>query len=122
MSFQIVSQTTVNIVAGKLVEKGFHYVADETGELVGKKAHSTVEEAQVELSGMAGLEVGLEFAKAAFPDLSPKAQVAKANIVAEYKAWEDAGRPVKEATGVVADEAEAPAVEVEPAPADEEQF
>lgn len=96
MAFVIKSDVTSRIVASSFKKSEFFYVADEaTGELVGKKSHDTREEAELELAGLAGLEAGLEFAKAQFPKLSTKAQVGKANVISEYLAWEAAGKPVK---------------------------
>lgn len=96
MAFVIKSDVSRRIVAGAFKESEFFYVADEaTGELIGKKPHDTREEAELELAGLAGLEAGLEFAKALFPKLSTKAQVGKANVISEYLAWEAAGKPVK---------------------------
>lgn len=43
------------------------------------------------------------------PEQADKAQIGKANIVAEYLDWIAAGKPVKEVKA--AEEAEAPAVE-----------
>jgi len=111
MSFVIKTETSRKIVAGKLVEESFSYIVDDaTGELVGKKAHATEAEAQLELDGLGHFESALTFAKAQFPDMSAKAQIGKANVVAEYLSWEAAGRPVKEAK-VVEGNDEAPAPE-----------
>lgn len=119
MAFVIKTDVSRRIVAGSFKETEFHYVADEaTGELVGKKAHDVKADAELELAGMAGMEAGLEFAKAQFPDQSLKAQVGKANVIAEYLAWEAAGKPVKEAGAKEEGAEEAPAAE-EAAPEDE---
>lgn len=91
----IQSASSTKIVAGKLVQEEVFYVADEQGSLVGRKAHSTQEEAEQEKAGLAGLESGLEFAKAQFPELGDKAHVGKANVISEYLAWVEAGKPVK---------------------------
>lgn len=120
MAFVIKTDVSRRIVAGSFKETEFHYVADEaTGELVGKKAHDLKADAERELAGMSGLESGLEFAKAQFPDQSLKAQVGKANVIAEYLAWEAAGKPVKEAGEKSEEAAEEPAAAQ---PADEETF
>lgn len=66
--------------------------------LVGKKLHGSEEEAKAELDGLAGLAEGVEFAKAQFPEMSDKAQVGKANVIAEYLSWVAAGKPIKEVT------------------------
>ncbi|QHJ79461.1 MAG: hypothetical protein [Caudoviricetes sp.] len=94
---QVITNNTTRIVAGKLVQEDFSYVADAEGNLVGRKAHATVEDAQAELAGLGGFAEGLEFAKAQFPELGEKAHVAKANVIAEFLAWGVAGKPVKEA-------------------------
>lgn len=92
----IKSQDTTNIKAGALVTETFFFVADEDGKLVGRKAHGSEAEAQAELATLAGYASGLEFARAQFPDLGDKAHVGKANVIAEYLAWVEAGKPVKE--------------------------
>lgn len=93
----ILSSESTRIVAGKLVKDEIHYVADAAGNLVGRKAHSTKEEAEQELAGLGGFAEGLEFAKAQYPALGEKAHVGKANVIAEFLAWQAAGKPVKEA-------------------------
>lgn len=93
----IKTENTTRIVAGKLVQETFSYVADEAGNLVGRKAHATPEDAQAELAGLGGFAEGLEFAKAQYPELGEKAHVGKANVIAEFLAWGVAGKPVKEA-------------------------
>lgn len=104
----IKSEESTRIVAGALVKESFFYVADEAGNLVGRKAHSTEAEAEAEKAGLAGYAEGLEFARAQFPELGDKAHVGKANVIAEFLAWVQAGKPVKEAkaAGEVADEAQ----------------
>ena len=92
----IKSEVSTNIVGAALVKSEIFYVADEAGNLVGRKAHKSEEEAQAELSTLAGYASGLEFARAQFPELGDKAHVGKANVIAEYLAWEAAGKPVKE--------------------------
>lgn len=113
MAFIIKSETSKRIVAGSFKEETFHYVADEaTGALVGKKAHADMAEAEAELASLKGLEEGLEFANAQFPGMSDKARVGKANVIAEFQAWLQAGKPVKTAEEAAADpQAEAPADE-----------
>lgn len=119
MAFVIKSDVSRRIVAGDFKESEFFYVADEaTGKLIGKKAHDAREDAELELAGMAGLEAGLEFAKAQYPDQSLKAQVGKANVISEYLAWEAAGKPVKAAGETKAEEAPV----AEEAPAEDETF
>lgn len=117
MSYQIVTETTKRIVAGVFKEESFSFVADAEGNLVGKKAHATVEDAQKELDGMGHYLTGLEFAKAQFPKDGDKAHVAKANVIARFLSWEAEGRPVLTA--------DAPAPEAEPEAeqaSDEETF
>ena len=113
MSFIIAAETTKVFKSGSFVEETVFFVQDDqSGAIVSKKVYAAEAEAQAELDGLKGLEVGMVFAQAAFPDLGTKGQVAKANVVAEYIAWEAAGRPVKEAKQVVEGvEAEAPAAD-----------
>lgn len=113
MSFIIAAETTKVFKSGSFVEETVFFVQDDqSGAIVSKKVYAAEAEAQAELDGLKGLEVGMVFAQAAFPDLGTKGQVAKANVVAEYIAWEAAGRPVKEAKQVVEGvEPEAPAAD-----------
>lgn len=104
-------ETIVNrVVKGAaLVSVESFIIVDEAGSLVaGTKAYDTREEAQAKIDSMGNFAVGLEFARACFPEQADKAQIGKANIVAEYLDWMAAGKPVKEAK---AEEAEAPVVE-----------
>ncbi|AUV59337.1 hypothetical protein CrRp3_cds41 [Citrobacter phage vB_CroP_CrRp3] len=120
-------ETIVNrVVKGAaLVSVESFIIVDEAGSLVaGTKAYDTREEAQAKIDSMGNFATGLEFARACFPEQADKAQIGKANIVAEYLDWIAAGKPVKEAK---AEEAEAPAVEEVAAPVDapvseEEEF
>ena len=117
-------ETIVNrVVKGAaLVSVESFIIVDENSNLVaGTKAYDTREEAQAKMDSMGNFANGLEFARACFPDQAEKAQIGKANIVAEYLDWIAAGKPVKEAK---AEEAEDPAVEVaapEDAPVSEEE-
>lgn len=116
-------ETIVNrVVKGAaLVSVESFIIVDEAGSLVaGTKAYDTREEAQAKIDSMGNFAAGLEFARACFPEQADKAQIGKANIVAEYLDWVAAGKPVKEAK---AEEAEAPAVEVSApeAPVSEEE-
>lgn len=109
-------ETIVNrVVKGAaLVSVESFIIVDEAGSLVaGTKAYDTREEAQAKIGSMGNFAAGLEFARACFPEQADKAQIGKANIVAEYLDWIAAGKPVKEAK---AEEAEAPAVEEVAAP------
>lgn len=119
-------ETIVNrVVKGAaLVSVESFIIVDEAGSLVaGTKAYDTREEAQAKIDSMGNFATGLEFARACFPEQADKAQIGKANIVAEYLDWIAAGKPVKEAK---AEEAEAPAVEEVAAPevpvSEEEEF
>lgn len=119
-------ETIVNrVVKGTaLVSVESFIIVDEADQLVaGTKAYDTLEEAQAKIDSMGNFAAGLEFARACFPEQADKAQIGKANIVAEYLDWIAAGKPVKVAE---AKEAEAPAVEESAAPeapvSEEEEF
>lgn len=119
-------ETIVNrVVKGAtLVSVESFIIVDEAGSLVaGTKAYDTREEAQAKIDSMGNFATGLEFARACFPEQADKAQIGKANIVAEYLDWIAAGKPVKEVKA--AEEDEAPAAE-EAAPevpvSEEEEF
>lgn len=117
-------ETIVNrVVKGSdLVSVESFVIVDEANKLVaGTKAYDTREEAQAKIDSMGNFAAGLEFARACFPEQADKAQIGKANIVAEYLDWIAAGKPVKEVKA--AEEAEAPAVEVsaQEAPVSEEE-
>ena len=118
-------ETIVNrVVKGAaLVSVESFIIVDEAGSLVaGTKAYDTREEAQAKIDSMGNFAAGLEFARACFPDQAEKAQIGKANILAEYLDWIAAGKPVKVAE---AKEAEAPAEEVaapEAPVSEEEEF
>lgn len=121
-------ETIVNrVVKGAdLVSVESFVIVDEVNKLVaGTKAYDTREEAQAKIDSMGNFAAGLEFARACFPEQADKAQIGKANIVAEYLDWIAAGKPVKEVKA--AEEAEAQAVEEVAAPVDapvseEEEF
>lgn len=119
-------ETIVNrVVKGAaLVSVESFIIVDEADQLVaGTKAYDTREEAQAKIDSMGNFSAGLEFARACFPEQADKAQIGKANIVAEYLDWIAAGKPVKEVKA--AEEAEAPAVEetkAEEALSAEEEF
>ncbi|UCR91834.1 hypothetical protein [Escherichia phage ULINTec6] len=117
-------ETIVNrVVKGAaLVSVESFIIVDEVGSLVaGTKAYDTREEAQAKIDSMGNFAAGLEFARACFPEQADKAQIGKANIVAEYLDWIAAGKPVKEVKAT--EEAEAPAAEVSApeAPVSEEE-
>ncbi len=119
-------ETIVNrVVKGAaLVSVESFIIVDEADQLVaGTKAYDTREEAQAKIDSMGNFAAGLEFARACFPEQADKAQIGKANIVAEYLDWVAAGKPVKE----VKSTEEAEAVEDLAAPVDvpvseEEEF
>lgn len=119
-------ETIVNrVVKGAaLVSVESFIIVDESDQLVaGTKAYDTREEAQAKIDSMGNFAAGLEFARACFPEQADKAQIGKANIVAEYLDWVAAGKPVKEVKA--AEEAEAPAEEVaapETPVSEEEEF
>lgn len=113
----LVIKTLSTVVAGKFVDQ--FVVVDGEGNLIGKKAHRTQEEAQTEMGSLKYYAEGLAFARATAPEgTADKALVGKANVVAAYLMWKEA--PAVEAP--VAEEAveetvEAPVAEL---PADEE--
>lgn len=113
------------VKAGKLEVVESFIIVDEAGALVaGTKAYDTREEAQAKIDSMGNFATGLEFARAMYGDQADKAQIGKANIVAEFLDWVAAGKPVKVAESK---EAEAPSVEEVAAPVDapvseEEEF
>lgn len=119
-------ETIVNrVVKGaSLVSVESFIIVDEAGSLVaGTKAYDTREEAQAKIDSMGNFAAGLEFARAVYGAQAEKAQIGKANIVAEYLDWIAAGKPVKEVKA--AEEAEAQAVEetqAEEALSAEEEF
>lgn len=119
-------ETIVNrVVKGAaLVSVESFIIVDEAGSLVaGTKAYDTREEAQAKIDSMGNFAAGLEFARACFPEQADKAQIGKANIVAEYLDWIAAGKPVKEVKAT--EEAESTAVEVaapEAPVSEEEEF
>lgn len=85
------SLTNAIVKAGVLTEVIKFIVTNEAGELVGRKAHDTQEEAEAERETLKGYAEGLEFAKA--HGLEGKNAVGKANVIADYLAWVAAGRP-----------------------------
>lgn len=113
------------VKAGKLEVVESFIIVDEAGALVaGTKAYDTRDEAQAKIYSMGNFAAGLEFARAMYGDQADKAQIGKANIVAEFLDWVAAGKPVKVAESK---EAEAPSVEEVAAPVDtpvseEEEF
>jgi len=100
------------VKAGKLEVVESFIIVDEAGALVaGTKAYDTRDEAQAKIDSMGNFAAGLEFARAMYGDQADKAQIGKANIVAEFLDWVAAGKPVKEAKAEAAVEEAAPVVE-----------
>ncbi|URG17644.1 hypothetical protein GRN51_280 [Salmonella phage GRNsp51] len=118
-------ETIVNrVVKGAtLVSVESFIIVDEAGSLVaGTKAYDTREEAQAKIDSMGNFAAGLEFARACFPEQADKAQIGKANIVAEYLDWIAAGQPVKEAKAAEVVEAAAEEAPVAAPVSEEEEF
>ncbi|QXM18128.1 hypothetical protein UAB78_026 [Escherichia phage UAB_Phi78] len=118
-------ETIVNrVVKGAtLVSVESFIIVDEAGSLVaGTKAYDTREEAQAKIDSMGNFAAGLEFARACFPEQADKAQIGKANIVAEYLDWIEAGKPVKEAKSAEVVEAAAEEAPVAAQVSEEEEF
>lgn len=91
------------VVSGAFVSQ--FVVVDQAGNLLGKKAHKTAAEAQVEMGGLKYYAQGLEFAKSTAPEgTADKALVGKANIVAAYLLWVEESAVAAEST----EETEAP--------------
>lgn len=79
-------KTLPQVVAGKFVDT--FAVVDAEGNLIGSKAHRSIEEAEAELGGLKYYAQGLEFAKATAPEgAHEKSLVGKANVVASYLLW-----------------------------------
>ncbi len=82
----IIALTTV--VAGKFKES--FAVVDQSGELIGTKAHATREEAEVELGTLKYFAAGMDFARATAKEgTADKALVGKANTVAAYLIYKE---------------------------------
>lgn len=122
--FKIESLNNKVVKAGKLVDVESFIILDESGAFVsGTKEYDTREEAQAVIDGMGNYAEGLAFAKAQFPDQAEKAQIGKANVIADYLTWVADGRPVKEAKPAEEAKAEEPAAAAPEAPASEvEEF
>lgn len=122
--FKIESISNRVVKAGALVTVTSFIVVDASGALVsGTKSYDTEAEAQAKIDSMGNLSAGLEFAQASFPDLASKAQIGKANVIAQYLDWIAAGKPVASNAPAAEPDVE-PAVE-EPAAAlvsEEEEF
>lgn len=90
---QIIEITNTAIAAGKRVLVSQFFVADDAGELIGRKLHNEREAAEAEMGTLEGYSEGMEFAVAV--GLDGKNAVAKANVVADYLAWANSGRPAR---------------------------
>lgn len=96
--FVIETITNRKVVAGKLSVVESFIIVDESGAFVtGTKEYATREEAQANIDSMGNFAAGLEFAKAVYGAQADKAQMGKANLIAEYLDWVAAGKPVKAA-------------------------
>lgn len=123
--FKIETLSNRVVKAGKLEVVESFIIVDEAGDLIaGTKAYDSREEAQAKIDSMGNFAAGLEFARAVYGAQADKAQIGKANIVAEYLDWVAAGKPVKSVEAAV--EEAAPVVEEAPADAvvadEEEEF
>ena len=122
--FTIETLSNKVVKGASLVTVTSFIITDAAGNLVsGTKAYDSEAEAQAKIDSMGNLIEGLAFAKAAFPTLSDKAQVGKANNIAAYLDWVAAGRPeaVAEEAQVEA-EGEAPEAPEAPVAEEEETF
>lgn len=77
-------------------------VQNVTYEVDGK-IYRDYDEAVAAKAKLRHLETGLEFAAAQYPDIAERAKRGKANTIAEFLAWEEQGRPVKESEAVAED-------------------
>lgn len=120
--FKIETITNTVVKANKRVAVEAFLIVDAAGELVsGTKSYDSREEAQAKIDTMGNLAEGLSFAKAAFPGMSDKALVGKANLIAVYLDWIAAGRPVKTVEEAAADVAEEEIIEPAAVVVDEEE-
>lgn len=62
--------------------------------VVDGKEYKTKEDAEAAIAGLKNVQVGLGFVQAQYPELAPRAQRTKANLIGEYLDWVDAGEPV----------------------------
>lgn len=116
--FKIESLSNRVVKAGKLTTVETFIIVDAAGSFVsGTKEYDSQAEAQAVIDSLGNYAEGLAFAKAKYPDQAEKAQIGKANVVADYIQWIADGKPVTEAKPAVAEEApaepEAPVSEVE---------
>lgn len=94
---KLIIQTLPQVVAGKLVDQ--FVVMDESGNLIGKKAHKSRSDAEQELGGLKFYAKGLEFARATAPEgAQEKSLVGKANVVAAFLLWQEMGSQTAEET------------------------
>lgn len=115
--FKIETLSNRVVKAGKLEVVESFIVVDEAGNLVaGTKAYDTRDEAQAKIDSMGNFALGLEFARAMYGDQADKAQIGKANVVAEYLDWVAKGKPTKaaeEPAPVAEETVAAPVVELD---------
>lgn len=121
--FKIESLNNKVVKAGKLTNVETFIIVDDSGNFVsGTKEYDTREAAQEVIDGLGNYAEGLAFAKAAFPDQAEKAQIGKANVIAEYLSWIAGGRQVKEAKPAEAQTDEAAKPEPEAPTSEVEEF
>lgn len=92
----IATLTNTVVRGGKLVTDKAFIVTDEAGNLLGGKQYPTEAEAKEAQGELQHIADGMAFVVATTPDLSPKAKVGKAKIVAAYLKWVEDGKPVTE--------------------------
>lgn len=61
--------------------------------VVDGKTYKNKEDAEKAIAALENVQVGLEFVQAQYPELAPRAQRTKANLIGEYLDWVDAGKP-----------------------------
>lgn len=121
MSKLVVASLSGKSIQGKaLVMTQTFYVADADADMapVTGKIHPVEADAEAELASMKGLAEGLAFAEAQYPELAERGRKGKANVIAEYLAWDAAGRPVKEVAEEPADPPLVDAADEEEEPVD----
>lgn len=67
----------------------------ETYVVDGKK-YKTKEAAEEAIAALENVQVGLEFVQAQYPELAPRAQRTKANLIGEYLDWVNFGAELSE--------------------------
>lgn len=61
--------------------------------VVDGKEYKSLEAAEAAIAALKNTQIGLEFVQAQYPELAPRAQRTKANLIGEYLDWVDAGKP-----------------------------